>query len=140
MAIRRVSIKKNALLDVVLDEIRSGTIKIGVDENWEDVKTQCTSMKRINQLTDDGVQYVWRKPTDGDDHFHMALGYTYLAAQLRGAVSRGSGLVPSSQVSKSRDPVKTLGQSSVVVDSEQPIAVESTPSEYQPPLRLRNRQ
>jgi hypothetical protein len=94
MAIRRVSINKNALLDVVLEELRSGNIKIKKDENWEDMKSQCTSMKRIKQLTDDGVQYIWRKPTDGDDHFHMALGYTYLAAQLRGAVSRGSGLSP----------------------------------------------
>ena len=92
LAIRRISINKSALLDVILEEIRSGQILIRKDENWEDVKTQCTSMKRIRQLTDDGVQYVWRKPTDGDDHFHMALAYLYLAVQVRGVVSGGAGL------------------------------------------------
>ena len=110
MAVRRVSINKNALLDVVLDELRSGNIKIRKDQNWEDVKEQCTSMKRIKQLTDDGVQYIWRKPTDGSDHFHMALGYVYLAAQLRGAVSRGSGLAPMVTSFKLKPPAAAHGE------------------------------
>ena len=92
LAIRRVSINKSALLDVILEELRTGRILIRKDDNWEDVKTQCTSMKRIRQLTDDGVKYVWRKPTDGDDHFHMALCYVYLAVQLRTVVAAGAGL------------------------------------------------
>lgn len=104
MAIKQVSINKNAVLDMVLDELRSGQIKIRKTADWPDVKAQLISMKRVKQVTDDGVQYVWRKPSDGDDHFHMALLYLYLAVQLRQAARAGTGVPPMVGSFKLRPP------------------------------------
>jgi hypothetical protein len=86
-AMRTVYINKNAALDVLMDDIRAEggpRVLIRKDENWEDVKTQCTDMKRVKKLTDDNEFInVWVKSDDKNDHFHNALLYTWVAAKLR---------------------------------------------------------
>lgn len=93
-ALRQISINKHAALDVLLEEMREGKILIRRTKDAADIKTQLTASKRAKKVTEDGQISVWNKPTNGEDHFHYALLYTYLAAQIRGAASRGMGLPP----------------------------------------------
>ena len=87
LAIRQVQINKNAALDVLMDDIRAEggpRILIKKDENWEDIKAQCTDMKRTRKLTDDNEFInVWVKSEDKNDHYHNAMLYTWVAAKLR---------------------------------------------------------
>lgn len=93
-ALHQISINKHAALDVLLEELRSGKILIRKTKDFEDIKTQLTASKRSQKVTDDGKVSVWNKPSNGDDHFHFAMLYVFLAAQLRGAAQNGNLFVP----------------------------------------------
>lgn len=93
-ALRQVSVNKHAALDVLLEGIRSGNILIKKTPDAPDIKAQLIASKRAQKVTEDGKISLWMKPSNGDDHFHYALLYTWLAAQIRGAVIRGAGVPP----------------------------------------------
>lgn len=93
-ALRQISVNKHAALDLLLDELRAGKILIRKTADLPDIKAQLTASKRSKKVTEDGQLSVWNKPNNGDDHFHYALLYTWLAAQIRVAASRGFGMPP----------------------------------------------
>jgi hypothetical protein len=93
-ALRQISVNKHAALDLLLDELRAGKILIRKTADAPDIKAQMTASKRSKKVTEDGQLSVWNKPSNGDDHFHYALLYTWLAAQIRVAASRGFGMAP----------------------------------------------
>lgn len=93
-AMRDVQINRNKVLDMVMEEVRSGNIKIRADENWEDVKAQCTDMKRVKMLNSENeFVFNWVKSAKKNEHFFMALAYLYVAVKLRGtAQGLGGGV------------------------------------------------
>lgn len=88
MAIRQISINRNKALDLLMDEIRLGNVLVRKDKNWDEFKKQMCSLRRVKQVTENGIEYVWSK-SDGADHSHFALLFLLLATKLRGAI-RGS--------------------------------------------------
>ena len=88
MALRQVSINRNALFDKLLLDIREGRTIFHKRPDWDILVTHLTDMKRAQAtLRSSGeFQSVWTKQR-GTDHLHHALAYTYVAAQLRGIVS-----------------------------------------------------
>ncbi len=93
-ALRQISVNKHAALDVLLEELRAGKIKIRKTQDLPDIKAHLIASKRSKKVTEDGQLSVWNKPSNGDDHFHYALLYTWLAAQIRVAAARGFGMPP----------------------------------------------
>lgn len=85
--LHQVSVNKNACLDLLMAELRDKKIKLVDGPDTPMVKEQLTNMKRAKKVTDDGIQSIWIKPANGDDHAHHALLYTWLAAQLRGTLT-----------------------------------------------------
>ena len=93
MALNLVKINRNAALDEVLGLIKSRKIAIQRQDNFEELKKQYTSLKRIQKFNKDNeLTYVWEKTGNENDHYHFSLLYLYLAAQIRGT-SGGSGMV-----------------------------------------------
>lgn len=87
MALRQLSVSRNALFDRLMAEIRLGNIKMKRDAEWDTMKTHMVDMKRAEATLRNGeFASLWVK-TKGNDHYHHALGYLWLAAQLRGIVS-----------------------------------------------------
>lgn len=104
--VRQVSINRDKALDAYMEAIRSGFIKKIKDENDEVWKTQHCDMKRVREWTPDAeLSFVWRKSEDGNDHFHHAGVYLWIASQMLG-VSRGAILIPAT-VMISKFKVKT---------------------------------
>ncbi len=89
---RRVSINRDLLLDAIMQLIRSKIILNMLDGiNDADWRKHLVSMKRIKCYTaDEQLTYKWEK-TDGEDHFHHALGYAEIAARMCGMAIAVSG-------------------------------------------------
>lgn len=105
--VREVSLNRNALFDKVLSEARAGRIKVvkGDDEDWKLFKAHMTDMKRAAATLRNGeFTSVWQKSPKGRDHYHHALGYFWVAAQMRGiasgALSTGMPLVSTFKLGK----------------------------------------
>jgi hypothetical protein len=94
LEIRQVNVNRNRAFDSLMASVRQGQLAIVEDVNKPDIITHLQDMKRVKDFTSDKeVSYVWRKSASGDDHFHHALLYTWVAAQLRG-VSGGVIVLP----------------------------------------------
>lgn len=110
--VREISVNKNGLFDKLLAEIRPGEgqtprIRIRKLQDWELLKKHATSMRRAQaQLRNGEFSSIWQKPANGEDHYMHTLGYTWLAAQMRGVAS-GYAFLGSTPVSsfKLRPPV-----------------------------------
>lgn len=89
-AMRDVQINRNKALDMLMDDVRNAMILIRKDKNWEDVKAQCTDMKRVRMLNSEN-EFVnnWVKSGQKNEHFHMALLYVWIAVKLRAMVQGG---------------------------------------------------
>jgi hypothetical protein len=84
-SLRDVQINRNKALDMLMEDVRSGMVKIRRDENWADIKAQCTDMKRIKMLNSENeFVYNWIKSAKKNEHFHMAMLYCWIAKHLRG--------------------------------------------------------
>lgn len=84
--LKLVKINRTSALDGLLGIIKDGTLAIESSELDEEYRNQMLSLKRVQKFSTDGeMVYVWTK-TDGQDHFHHATLYFYIAAQLRGMV------------------------------------------------------
>jgi hypothetical protein len=91
-AMRDVQINRNKALDLLMDDIRTGGVKIRKDDNWSDVKAQCTDMKRVKMLNSENeFVFNWVKSSKKNEHFHMALLYCWIAMKLRGTTVGGFG-------------------------------------------------
>jgi hypothetical protein len=84
-------VNRDKALDSLMDFIRSGMLSktsCALDDDW---KAQLADMRRIKDW-DAGIQeiiYRWVKSEQGNDHFHHATLYMYIASMVLG-VSRGS--------------------------------------------------
>jgi hypothetical protein len=88
MNMRRVNITRTMAFDSLMVEIKAGRVVVQVqdalDEAW---KSEMRSLKRIAKFDrTNELVYSWEK-TDGMDHFHFSMLYTYLAVKMRGLAS-----------------------------------------------------
>lgn len=90
--VRELSVNRNALFDKLLSLMRSddsgAPVRIRIRKmtgEWELVCMHFKAMRRAQAALRNGeFSTVWTKPVDGHDHYWHALGYLWLAAQLRG--------------------------------------------------------
>lgn len=92
--LREVSVNRNAIFDKLLAEIRAGNLWVRKTDKWGTFKTHLQDMKRASATLRNGeFTSTWQKSAKGNDHFHHALAYLYIAAQMRGiATGYHSGL------------------------------------------------
>lgn len=94
--IRMVHVNRNALFDRLMAEIRpqegvSPGVAIRKAEDWSILKDHITDMKRSSAALRNGeFTTQWTKSHGGKDHYHHALGYLWVAAQMRGVASGAS--------------------------------------------------
>jgi hypothetical protein len=94
LALRQVNVNKNRAFDGLMTFIRTGNWQILEDANRETLTAHLMDMKRVKDFTSDKeISYVWRKSTNGDDHFHHALCYCWVASQMQG-VAQSSIILP----------------------------------------------
>jgi hypothetical protein len=95
LRLRQVNINKSKALDGLMTFIRTGNWQILEDQNRETLTKHLTDMKRVQEWTAEReVSYVWRKSNQGDDHFHHALLYCWVASQMQG-VAQSTLILPT---------------------------------------------
>lgn len=111
--VKEVSVNRNALFDRMLSEMRPAEgmepkIRIRRMGDWQLVTTHLVSMRRAQATLRDGeFKSVWQKPSDGNDHYFFALGYLWIAAQMRGfSFSGGFAALPGVSTFKLKPPKK----------------------------------
>ena len=88
VALRQVSINRNAMLDRLMADIRGGMIKFARREEFDTLKAHLTDMKRAEATLRNGLfSSNWVKSAKGNDHLMFALLYCHVASRLRGIVS-----------------------------------------------------
>jgi hypothetical protein len=99
--LRQVAINRNALFDRLMAEIRPADesaepgIRIAKSAEWDLIKAHLTDMKRAQAALRNGeFTTMWQKSNKGKDHYHHALGYLWVASQMRGVAvgSFGAGI------------------------------------------------
>ncbi len=93
--VRQVDINRNKTFDALMDAIRSGQWVCKEDENKSTIIAHLQDMKRIKDFGNDNeMNYVWKKSNRGNDHFHHALLYLFVASRLVG-MSHTSIVIPT---------------------------------------------
>lgn len=93
--VRQVNVNRDKAFDALMDAIRAKIILKVHDENDELWVTQLCDMRRVKEWTADAeLSFVWRKSEEGNDHFHHATLYAWIASQMMG-VAKGQILLPN---------------------------------------------
>ncbi len=100
--VRQVNVNRSRALDAYMNYIRENHLAICKNEDEELIIQHHTSMKRVKVFDNDSgeMHYAWQK-TDGEDHYHHAFLYCWLAGKIRG-VGRPIILLPTAQAFKFR--------------------------------------
>lgn len=86
LPLRQAQINREVAFDSLMEEFKKDKVVIAPTAHDEEFVTQMTSMKRIKVYDKHGQErYKWQK-TDGNDHYHNSMLYSYIAASLRGTV------------------------------------------------------
>ena len=89
--IRRVSVNRDLVFDMLMHAVRSKSLLKLHDENDDVWIKHLLSMKRVKVFgANDEMVYQWQK-TDGEDHFAHAEAYSIVASKLLGLGSSGFG-------------------------------------------------
>jgi len=87
-ALRQVNINRNALFDKLLAEIRAGNMWARKTAEWDTYTAHLQDMKRASATLRNGeFTSNWVKSPKGNDHYHHATGYMYIASQMRGVTT-----------------------------------------------------
>lgn len=93
--VRQIMLNRNALLDKLLAEGRSGRIWFRKTDEWATIKAHLQDMKRAQATLRNGeFTSTWVKSSKANDHMFFALLYLYVAAQMRGLVQTGMPIIP----------------------------------------------
>lgn len=88
MGIQQVHVNRNAVFDKILAEGRAGNVIIRKRDDYDLLKAHLQDMKRASATLRNGeFTSTWQKSSKGADHYHHALLYLYIAAQMRGMVN-----------------------------------------------------
>lgn len=83
--VKQVAINRNATLDKILAEVRDGNVWVRKTGEWDKFRAHLQDMKRASATLRNGeFSSQWTKSTKGNDHYHFALLYLWIAAQMRG--------------------------------------------------------
>lgn len=97
---RQVNINRSRAFDGYMNYIREGHLQILDNDEKETIIVHHMSMKRVKtyDLDSGELVYSWQK-TDGNDHYHHAFLFCWIAGKIRG-VSRSLILLPVTKISK----------------------------------------
>jgi len=88
LPIKLVNINRNKAFDMVMAEMRNKKIVFSLAKTLKEKDTlvrHVTDMKRMQKFDQDNeLVFNWEKSADGNDHYHHALLYCWVAAQMRG--------------------------------------------------------
>ena len=88
LEVRQVNVNKNKALDALMTDIRGGKLFLMRNSMQGEIIQHMQDMKRLKDLTNDKEEsFIWKKSSQGNDHFHHTLLYTWVAAQIRGVAS-----------------------------------------------------
>lgn len=91
---RQVNVNRNRALDGLMDFARRGNLQVLDGPYFETFAKHVQDMKRVKDFTrEKEISYVWQKSAKGNDHFHHALLYAWIASKMRGVV-QSSILLP----------------------------------------------
>lgn len=100
--LRQVNVNRNRALDAYMNFLREGHLRIRNNENRDLIVQHHMSMKRVKTYEHESgeLQFTWQK-TDGNDHFHHAFLYVWVASKIRG-VARNVIALPVAGMSSFR--------------------------------------
>lgn len=85
---RQINVNRNAAFDMLMEDIRAN--KIGANplmQHWDQMQVHMSDMRRIRmepkKNQPDAERFQWVKSKDGNDHFHHAALYCWIASKLR---------------------------------------------------------
>lgn len=93
--VRQININRSRALDAYMEFIRSGHLRIRHCDAKDLVIAHHCSMKRVRtfEFESGEMSFTWQK-TDGEDHFHHAFLYCWVASKIRG-VGRPQIILPT---------------------------------------------
>lgn len=96
--VRQVNVNRSRAFDAYMDIIRAGQLVLRDGEDKETVITHHCSMKRVNTFDNESgeLHRSWQK-TDGNDHYHHASLYAWVASKIMG-VARPTIILPVTSV------------------------------------------
>lgn len=82
---RQVSINRNHTFDAIMEMIRAGQWICKEDGNKQTIINHLQDQKRVQEFSSENdMKFVWRKSSKGQDHFHHALLYLWIATRMVG--------------------------------------------------------
>jgi hypothetical protein len=92
---RQVNVNRNRAFDGLMEFVRRGNLQAVDSPYWDTFVKHLMDMKRVKDFTrEKEIAYVWQKSAKGQDHFHHALLYAWIAAKMRG-IAQSSIILPS---------------------------------------------
>jgi hypothetical protein len=92
--VRQVNINRDKAFDGLMNIVRSNTLLIREDANKETIISHMMDMKRLKDFQSLEIAYTWRKSSTGEDHFHHAMLYMWIASMMRGVQTGGNAAIP----------------------------------------------
>lgn len=90
--LKQVNISRDRGFDLVMGMVREGGILTVSSEHDETWITHLKDMKRIKQMRQNELVFVWVKSRLGEDHLHHSLLYTTIASRMLGVAQTGGAL------------------------------------------------
>lgn len=100
--VRQVNVNRSRAFDAYMNVVRKNNLKIVDSEDKEIIVQHHTSMKRVKVFDNDSgeMSFSWQK-TDGNDHYHHAFLYCWVAGRIKG-VGKPIITLPTSSAFKFR--------------------------------------
>ena len=114
--LRQVNINRDKGFDAYMGAIRGGQIRFKSNQEQVEIVSEHCDMKRVKIFDDSNeIVFTWKKSALGNDHYHHAGLYMFIASKMRGAAHITS---PSSfLVSKFVIPHKLLNPADAAWDA-----------------------
>lgn len=92
--LRQVNVNRNKAFDALMADIKDRSLLHMTGDYTDDWCDHLQDMKRTQHFTKEGeLSYVWVKSSEGNDHYHHATLYAWVASKMLG-VSRSQILLP----------------------------------------------
>jgi hypothetical protein len=89
--VRQVNINRDKGFDAYMGAIRGGMVVFKSTQEQVEIVDHHTDMKRVKIFdADNEIVFTWKKSPLGNDHYHHAGLYMYIASRMRGVAHIGS--------------------------------------------------